>query len=290
MTPRSIAGLALLPLYRASRLLRPVPRGAVRVLIVHDVAPAQEPAFKALIKSLARRFGFVSPAQAAARLAGNCPDDGRAPVLLTFDDGFVSNAKVTRDILTPLDIKAVFFVCPGLIDFPRSQQPDAIAAHVFRGCVQSRNLPRHMALMEWGDLAALKEMGHEIGCHSLLHDKMAGLDAAVLEHQIAAARSRLECKIAPTPWFAFPFGDLASIDATALAVIGRHFALCRSGIRGLANAASHPLGLPAESIDLGASPQWMSLAAEGGLAFRYRAARADLAGMATLAKAWGSAS
>lgn len=277
MSLRYLAAPLALAAWRASAPLRPNPAGAVRILILHDVPSSQFPALAELVAILQRQGGLIGPAEAAARLAGQGPEDGKAPVLLSFDDGFVSNFQVVRHILDPAGVKALFFVCPGLIDLDGPGRAAAIAANIFRG----RRLASGLDLMDWRQLAELAEQGHEIGCHSARHTALAGLDGTMLEDEIGAAKAHMVAVLGrASPWFAFPFGDVASIDALALAAIGRHFRYCRSGVRGLAHAGSHPLALPAESVDLGASAALRGLAAEGGMAPLYRSRRHRLEEMA----------
>ncbi len=281
MSLRFLLAPALLAAHRAAAALVRPPPGAVRLLILHDVPERHFAALAALLADLGRRCGFVTPAEAAARLGGAAPDDGRAPVLLTFDDGFRSNGRVAAALLGPAGIKALLFVCPGLIDLGGPARRAAIAAGIFRGRVGPEAVDAELDLLEWDDLGRLAAAGHEIGCHSFGHACLAGLPAAELERQVTGARRRLEAALGRVPdWFATPFGDRASIDAQALAAIGRQFRFCRSGIRGLAHAGTPPLALPAESVDLAAGAGWRLLAAEGGLAPLYRRQRNDLAALA----------
>lgn len=267
MNLRAFAAPLALTAWRATGSLRPNPPGAVRILILHDVPEAQFSALADLLAKLQRNVGLITPALAGARLSGQAPVDGQAPVLLTFDDGFVSNFRVARDILDPLGIKALFFVCPGLVDMEKTDRIAAIGSNIFRGRREATGLD----LMDWEQLGRLAASGHEIGCHSAHHVALAGLVAQMLEDEIGAAKARLAAVLGrSSPWFAFPFGDVGNIDAPALAVIGRHFPFCRAGVRGLAHAGSHPLALPAESIDLGVAAALRLLAAEGGMAPLYR--------------------
>lgn len=271
MSPRDALAPLALAVWRLAARLRTVPKGAVRLVILHDVAPDRAEAFRALVDHLGRSCGLIGPDEAADRLAGRCGPDGRIPALLTFDDGFRSNLEVTRTVLDPLGVKALYFICPGLMDLPPSRQRAAIAAHVHAGKRREADLPAHLALMTWDEVRHLAADGHAIGCHSLTHDRLAGLSGPELERQIGEAKGRMAAMLgAATPWFAFPFGDLASIDAPALGVIARHFPLCRSGIRGLAHGGTPPLALPAESVDLDAAAAWQTLAAAGALAPLYR--------------------
>ena len=43
-------------------------------------------------------------------LTGRIPIEGRN-LLVTFDDGFKSNLQISKEVLEPLDIKAIFFLC-----------------------------------------------------------------------------------------------------------------------------------------------------------------------------------
>ncbi|BAE48848.1 polysaccharide deacetylase family protein [Paramagnetospirillum magneticum] len=277
MSLRRVAAPLALAAWRATGFLRPNPPGAVRMLILHDVPRVQFPALAELIAGLQRNAGLITPAQAEARLGGHAPPDGKAPVLLTLDDGFLSNFLVAREILDPQGIKALFFVCPGLVDMKQADRIAAIGTNVFRG----RRGAEGLDLMDWEQLKELAASGHEIGCHSARHVALAGLQAGVLEGEVGGAKARMAAVLGRvSSWFAFPFGDVASIDGAALGAIGRHFALCRSGVRGLAHAGSHPLALPAESVDLGAPPALRLLAAEGGMAPLYGGRLRRLEGMA----------
>jgi len=273
---RHLAAPPLLALHRMLAMGRRPPKGAVRLVILHDVLEAQQDALARLAAHAKARFGLATPGWAQARLAGKGSADGAAPVLFGFDDGFASNFAAARAVLDPLGLKAVFFVCPGLVDLPPERRQAAVAEQVFRGRAQSAP-----DLMGWEDIKALAAAGHAIGCHGFDHTALAELPAAELERQVAGAADRLEQVLGrPTPWFAFPFGDIGSIDSAALAAVGACFPLCRSGIRGLAHAGTHPLALPAESVDLSASWAWQRLALEGGLAPLYNGDRARLDAMA----------
>lgn len=276
MSARSLLAPVALAVHRLLDAVTPPPPGAVRIVLVHDVPPERESAFRRLVAHCRDRFGFVSPQEAEARLAGGVAD-GRAPVLLTFDDGFASNARMAEEILEPQGIRALFFVCPGLIDRSGAERRAAIAAHVFRGQVSEARLPAQLDLMGWDVLAGLKARGHAIGCHSMDHDRLAGLSPEALERQVAGAKARMAEMLGEAgEWFAYPFGDVDSIDSPALAMIGRHFRYCRSGVRGMADSACPPLALPGESIDLGEGRAWQDLAVSGGLARFYGKARAAL--------------
>ncbi|MSO89944.1 MAG: polysaccharide deacetylase family protein, partial [Rhodospirillaceae bacterium] len=173
-------------------------------------------------------------------------------------------------------VKALLFVCPGLMDLPRAQQPIAIAANVFRG--KANTVPD---MMSWDQAAELAALGHTIGAHGMSHARLAGLDPARLEDEIGGSQRRLTGQLGrPADWFAFPFGDIGSIDGPALTVIARHFRYCRSGVRGLNRAGTSPLRLLAQHVDLDAPLSYQRMALGGGLDSRYTEARKRLEDMA----------
>lgn len=265
---------------------RAVPPGAFRILLLHDVPPDRRGRLAALLDHIAAHGGFVTPDIALARLAGarvpaaeTTPAE-RASWLVTFDDGFESNRVVAETVLAPRGIRAVFFVCPGLIELAPAARREAVARCVHEGRVDPAALPTGKVLMDWDDLASLVHAGHTVGAHTLTHRRLAAARDAQLEDEVGGAAERIASRLGvPADWFAWPFGDVGSIDAAALAVIARHCRVCRSGIRGLNAPGGHRLAVFADHVDLDATPAWQRLVIAGGLDGRYRAARRRLAEM-----------
>jgi peptidoglycan/xylan/chitin deacetylase (PgdA/CDA1 family) len=74
---------------------------------IHPISPE---AFAQQLKRLAAQFHLATPEEVEAYvLQGR--DLPRDSVLITFDDGLVDHAETARDILDPMGVKAVFFVC-----------------------------------------------------------------------------------------------------------------------------------------------------------------------------------
>jgi len=250
------------------------PPGAFRILLLHDIQPRQETALDHLLSHIGGAMGFMTPDDVPARLAMTAPDS-RCPVLVSFDDGFASNHATAKSVLARHRVRALFFVCPGLMDLPRDRQLSAIAANVFRG--KANAAPE---MMTWNQAEDLAGMGHTVGGHGMSHACLASLDPARLEDEIGGARRRLLERLgSPAEWFAFPFGDIGSIDKEALSVTARHFRYCRSGVRGQNQVGTSPFGLLAEHVDLDAPLAYQRMALEGGLDGRYAKARARLKGM-----------
>ncbi len=282
MRPRDVIAPPWLAFMRASLAigLRRVPAGGFRILMFHDVPAAQWGDFDALLVHIETRHRLIDPDEAARLLSdGGAPpsrDSGRVPCLLSFDDGLVSNLALARSVLADHGAKAIFFVCPGLVDLPHEAQRDAVAANVFGGAA-GEDPPPGQRLLYWGELAELRDLGHAIGAHGLNHRRLAELRGADLTGEVQAPGRRIGDELGvDVPWFAYPFGDIGAIDADALAVIGRHYRFCRSGVRGLNVAGGHRLAVLADHVDLSASRTWQKLVLEGGLDIRYRSQRLRL--------------
>jgi peptidoglycan/xylan/chitin deacetylase (PgdA/CDA1 family) len=171
--------------------------------------------------------------------------------VLNFDDGLKGNRDVAERLLAPRGIKATFFISPALVG--------------------------QDGYMGWDDLAALAESGHVIGAHGMSHRRLAGLNGTDLETEVVRPGEAISAKLGQAPeWFAFPFGDIDSIDAAALALIGRHYRLCRSGVRGPNVPGTHRLAVLADHVDLESSFAWQRLTVAGGLDGRYAQARERL--------------
>jgi peptidoglycan/xylan/chitin deacetylase (PgdA/CDA1 family) len=235
-----------------------------------------------LLNYLLEENGILTPAEAESRLEARVqgPEGGRVPYLLTFDDGFSSNRRAAAEVLDPLGVKAVFFLCPGLMDFPPARQPEAIAHHICEGLVAGGELPRDMAFMSWEEAASLSAAGHTIGSHSLSHRRLAGLEPGAKAQEVVTAARLLKQRLGiQVAWFAYPFGDVDSIDAPSLGVVAREHRFCASGLRGLNSARTHPLGLLREEISLDAPFDYQKLILAGGLDVFYRCQRRRLGRM-----------
>lgn len=275
MAFRTLVAGSLLLGNRIAKSFASQERGLFRILLLHDVPTDQYDDLDRLLKLLAGRGRLIDPKAAEAALEGEPlpPGDG-TPVLLSFDDGFVSNLRAAETVLARYDVKALFFVCPGLMNFTGSRQRDAIAEHIFDNRRTARDIPPDLRLMTWKELEHLTALGHTVGNHTMNHRRLAGLPAEAVEREIVAGANAIHDRLGSFPeWFAYPFGDIESIDAQALEIGARHHRFCRTGIRG-ANEHGSPLSaLFAEHVDLTASALWQRAAIDGALDVQYRAAR-----------------
>ena len=244
------------PIGRTLRFLRGaagVRPPSFRTVILHDVT---EDTVESVIKCLdfiAAEYGFIEPDAAEASLengAENSKPGKGSPCLLTVDDGFASAKKLGCEIFARYRVKGIFFICPGIIGKPLAEQRQIIRSNVFDG-----HPPKPTpSMMTWDDARALKDRGHTIGAHGMLHKRLSRLSASEFYAEIVESRDEIGRQIGVTPrWYAYAFGDIESISAPALRIIMDNFDFCRTGIRGSRPSGDNSI-LFAQELDL-KSPQ-----------------------------------
>lgn len=206
---------------------------SLRVLIYHDIAPNDYVNFEAQIRWLSLQWNIVSPEQFSAMKSGQEKITGKN-LLITFDDGLISNRIVAENILNPLGIKALFFCVSDFINISDEKEVESFIMD--RICLgwSVENVPSHWKNMKWDDLTALLEQGHTIGGHTKSHARLSEINSEFdLKNEIVASADLIESKLGiAIEHFAYTFGDLNSINQKALEVASKRFKYVYSGIRG----------------------------------------------------------
>jgi len=265
--------------HRAATVFRRQRKGILRILLFHDIAPAEKGAFGRLVDYVVRRHPIVTPDEWRDPVRGHQEEDRNdVPVLFTFDDGYSSQGAVAREVLDAHGIKGVFFVCPGLVGRNAGQRRQAVQGYLKDGQVASWVVGSEVALMDWDELGDLAERGHTIGSHTLCHLRLSRVSSERKAEEIETSADVLETRLGMSVrWFAYPFGDVRSIDEETVKLVRARYLWAASGVRGVNRLGTHPLGLFREPVDLSAPWSYQQLEVEGALDFRWRVARTRLA-------------
>jgi peptidoglycan/xylan/chitin deacetylase (PgdA/CDA1 family) len=155
---------------------------------------------------------------------------------------------------------------PPLIAGPSISGFDALS-HATRFCY-----------MTWSDLEALLEQGHSVGSHTATHARLSEIQAeAELEREIVASADTLARRLGvPVEHFAYPFGDLASFSAGALAVARRRFRFIYTGLRGDNARNGSPSRLWRDAATPRDSRALLGAYVEGVADFHYARSRSEL--------------
>jgi peptidoglycan/xylan/chitin deacetylase (PgdA/CDA1 family) len=152
-------------------------------------------------------FAGVSLADALDRDAADGPARGKAPVVLTFDDGYESVLRHALPLLDRLGFQATLFV------------PSAYVGA--RSDWDTRFLARRYRHLDRAGLRALADAGWEIGSHSATHADLRRVSDARLADEVAGSRAVLEeIAGAPVRAFAYPFGRFDERVRRAVAAAG----------------------------------------------------------------------
>ncbi|MGK0290844.1 MAG: peptidoglycan/xylan/chitin deacetylase (PgdA/CDA1 family), partial [bacterium] len=216
----------------------------LRVLIFHDIPPNQEAAFQRQLEWIQKNWNIVSPEKFEKMISGNEPIIGKN-ILITFDDGLLSNRIVAEKILNPMGIKALFFVVSDFADISdRDEAHQFIADHIVPEA-KKEDIPKNWNNMEWSDLSALLEQGHTIGCHTKRHTRLCdGVTKDQLVDELITSANYIESKLCnQVKHFAFTFGDIDSFSQDALSVASSRFQYIYSGVRGDNTKGVSPLAI-----------------------------------------------
>ena len=156
----------LLGLKRCQSMVNPLMNNSLSILLYHDIPNHLFDSFRAQMQFLQKHYQFITPNEFEQMARGDKMIVGHQ-LLLSFDDGFKSNFYVAKEILTPLNIKALFFISPGFVDC--TDRATQIAFMQNRLRLQAMDISNNMAPMNWEDLHWLIRSGHTIGSHTLTH-------------------------------------------------------------------------------------------------------------------------
>ena len=145
-------------------------------------------------------------------------------IILTFDDGHVSNHTLALPLLHENGFKATFFVTAGSIGNGRT--------------------------MNWGQIRALHAAGMEIGSHTMTHRPPSTLSDEELRYELVTSRSVLENGLgAPVTSISSPTGFF-NPRMKKIAREAGYQTLCFGQV-GLVEDASDPFALPRIAVKRG---------------------------------------
>lgn len=173
------------------------------ILVFHKVGPIPAAAryprnyvrpeqFDALLGSL-RRGGFesVTFAQYLAHRngAGTLP---RKPIILTFDDGYRTNAEIAAPILRRHGFRATIFVLPGRLGGTNDWDAEEVQE----------------PLLTADEIRALHADGFEFGSHTVNHARLTAVPADVASMELRESRVALEALLgAPVSTICYPWAQ-----------------------------------------------------------------------------------
>ena len=175
---------------------------SVPILVYHEVSPAPPAAFRrygVTVRAFARQLAWLSTRgfqtiDMDALVRARTGRDGlpRRPVIITFDDGFLSCLDHAVPLLRSHGFTAVFYLVAGLMG-DRSRWMAGAGVQ--------------LPLMTWSQARQLAGAGFQCGVHSMTHPRLTDLPRAALQVELAEARRRAEDELGrPAVHLAYPYG------------------------------------------------------------------------------------
>jgi peptidoglycan/xylan/chitin deacetylase (PgdA/CDA1 family) len=269
----------LLPaLYRPFRMkniimreLKKSKKGRLRVLLYHDISTVNAKAFLSQLEWLRRSWHFITPAEFATMISGERPIE-RDSLLLSFDDGFLSNRLIADSILAPMGIKAIFFVITNFALLSESMQcAEFIVENICPG-MHLDMVPKDWINMTLPDLEHLLRQGHELGAHTASHARLSEIHSPLeLECEIVESADKLESYLGTKiDHFAYTFGDVSSFSDGALAIARSRFKFVHTGMRGGNEDSINHWAIRRDALNPSDSVHMVGAYLEGATDFLYK--------------------
>lgn len=155
--------------------------------------------------------------------------------LITIDDGHKSVIDLALSILSEHSVKAILFVCPGLIE-----NTDSVI---------------HAHLAKWDDLRFAQTLGHHVAPHGLSHRSLGRMPYQNAVAEIKTAKALLNTRLGiSTPFFSFPFGTLSDYSSElAIALEAEGFKYNFTSTHGTCNPQASCSLLPRLKVENGES-------------------------------------
>lgn len=185
----------------------------VRVLFLHESPQAHAAVLRRHLSWLRDHFNVIDFETFKRLLGGSpVPDDDRASVLLTFDDGLASNYDVAAPLLEAAGMRGVFFVVPGFSMLAGDEGRRFYLERI-------RNRRPGLTAMTPQQIRELAARGHTIGNHTFSHARLSETPAAQYEREIVKSAEIIESWIGrPVEAFSWPLvWDAITLDAHRMA-------------------------------------------------------------------------
>jgi peptidoglycan/xylan/chitin deacetylase (PgdA/CDA1 family) len=158
-------------------------------------------------------------------------------LVITFDDGYLDNARTAAVELKRRKLPACFFVTTGFLGTTTRAWWDRM-----------RFVPSQW--MSWDDVRQLHAEGFEIAPHTVTHPDLAYLSGAGSVSEILGSKEQLERELGvPARYFCYPFGGSDQISEENLALVRNvGFRCCFSACGGTVHPGADVYNLKRTSI------------------------------------------
>ncbi len=240
------------------------------VLVYHNIPANEILSFERQLSFLNEKFNIVAPD--IFEHPERYDNIKKNKILVTFDDGFVSQYRVAKTVLEPLNIKALFFVPTGFIDQPDANQARRYASiNFFGNKVTPSEIKAEMLPMTWNNISTLVASGHTIGAHTINHCRLTQVENIErLRAEVIDCGDRLQ-KILDVSitHFAAPYGQIDSFDERAMKIAAERYKFYHTSIRGRNKLNGKPFFVLRDTLAPNEPLSYARFVVNGGLGLLY---------------------
>ncbi len=188
----------------------------LKVINYHSVFANETKLFEKQIQFFIDHFNIIKPGQLKDFYENNISTD-LPNLLITFDDGSLSQYERALEVLEKHSLKAVFFIPSGILELrdKSSHKNFAFTKLYFKNIIGKRC---EFAFMEAFHLKEIAELGHEIGSHTVTHCKFSQLQSPKdIINELTKSKQDLTTVVQkPVRLFAYPKGDISAAHPLAI--------------------------------------------------------------------------
>jgi len=206
----------------------------LRVLTFHHINEKNFDLVKKNLLDLKKNYEILDPDN-FFHIIKNKKQLDKNSILLTFDDGYYSQKNFAERVLSELKIKAIFFIIPNFLKIKNISKSKKFIYKNINKFIDFSKFDFSMRNMSIDDLKYLKNKGHHIGMHTLNHKNLSFIrNKNILRKEIFSDLSFFKklLKLKSPLSFAYPFGNISSINHSSVEIIYKYYDCIFSGVRG----------------------------------------------------------
>lgn len=225
-TLRSVARSIILDVFSITDVLcnnlEIVQQPRIQFLYFHHLFKDEVSNFEKIVAYLAQGHTFISHSEAVHRLLTDTID--KPYIAWSSDDG-IENNLLAAQVLDHYGAKCCFYINPYSIGLTDTKQ----IAHF---CKEKLAMPP-VAFLNWEQVYQLQKQGHEIGNHTLKHDRVSELSEDAFKADFIQADALLKKNCGPISHFAYTYGRFDDFNKSAFDfVFEKGYDSCASAVRG----------------------------------------------------------
>ena len=214
----------------------------LRVLLFHDIPVCHYSNFTKQINHISKNWNIISPNDFVKIIEKRKPLKGKN-VLLTFDDGFLSQKMIAEKVLNPMGIKGLFFLVTDFLNINKIEEAQKFISKKIIPGLKEMHMEKDLSNLNWLDAEFLVKSGHSVGSHTKTHARLTKIfSEKILEDEIINSAEVLKSRLGMNSLdhFAYTFGDISSINSKVLNIAKKNFRYIYSGVRGSNSNINQP--------------------------------------------------